>query len=220
MEILVGVIVFWSIVVFGSESLYKAWRRWYLLRPARSLNEIHNVDYYRRLSFAQFETLIHEGLREREYTILGDPHLGRAKDQGYAWKKGKKTVLSYRLQRPVMASDIEGIERRFRAARADEVLVFSPFPDAPVSRHQGVEILGGKKLLRWFGFLKYTAPPISNRFSGERCSCGAAMNERVSRRGLPLLVCSMAPDCKGIRHPEREKPPSSSLGIELRAVSG
>jgi hypothetical protein len=219
MEILVGVIVFWAVVVFGSEALYKACRRWYMLQQARSLKEIRNVNYYRHLSFAQFEALIHEGLRERQFTILGDPHLGRAKDQGYAWRKGKKAVLTYRLQRPILASDIEGIERRFRGARADEVLVFSPFPDTPTSRHPGVEILGGKKMLRWFGFLQYTAPPISNRYSGERCSCGAAMNERVSRRGLPLLVCSMAPDCKGVRHPEREKEPSSTSGIDIRAVS-
>ena len=219
MEILVGVIVFWAVVVFGSQALYKSWHRWYLLQPARSLKEIRSVDYYRHLSFAQFEALIHEGLRERQFTILGDPHLGRAKDQGYAWRKGKKTVLTYRLQRPVLASDVEGIERRFRAAHADEVLVFTPFPDAPASRHQGVEILGGTKMLRWFGLLQYTAPPVSKLFADEKCDCGAPMHERVSRQGMPLLVCSLAPDCKVVRRPERERAPSSTIGTAPRAVS-
>jgi hypothetical protein len=219
MEIIVGVIAFWVVVVFGSQALFKSWRRWYLLQPARSLKEIRNVDYYRHLSFAQFEALILEALRERQYTILGDPHLGRGDDQGYAWRKGKKTVLTYRLQRPVLATDIVGIERRFRAAGADEVLVFTPFPEAPASRHQGVEILGGKKMLRWFGLLQYTAPPISKQFADEKCDCGAAMNERVSRQGMPLLVCSMAPDCKVVRRPERERAPSSTVGIAPRAVS-
>ena len=219
MEIMLGVLVFWALVVFGSQALFKAWHRWYLLQPARSLKEIRNVDYYRHLSFAQFEALIYEGLRERRYTILGDPHLGRAKDQGYAWRKGKKTVLTYRLQRPVLEADLEGIVKRFRTASADEVLVFSPFPDTPTSRYHGVEVLGGKKMLHWFGHLQYTAPPISKRYGNERCDCGAPMNERVSRQGMPLLTCSLAPDCKGIRRPERERAPSSTVGIAARAVS-
>src|SRR4051794_4289115 len=99
MWITVSVLMFWCTVVFGGKYAYRRWRRIYYLQPARSLKEIGNVDYFRKLPNEQFELLVLRTLQERGYELLGDPWLGRSNNQGYAWRKGKKTLVSYRLTR-------------------------------------------------------------------------------------------------------------------------
>lgn len=207
MWVFLSVLVFWSAVLFGGQALFKSWRRRRFLQPAHSLKEIGSVAYYRQISQTQFESLVLQGMRARDYTFLGDPWLGRSKNQGYAWKKGKKVVFSYRRSRALNRTQLNEIAKKLRLVRAETVLVFSPLRKFPRTSPAGVEIVAGKKLLRWFSILDTAVPPIANKLPAEKCTCGAPMKERVSRAGLPLLVCSMFPDCREVRRPP-ESPPS------------
>ena len=72
------VLCFWAGAIFGGRSLYKTWRHGRVLQPARYLKEIVSVDYYHRLSRAQFESLVMQMIKARNFTLLGDPCLGRA----------------------------------------------------------------------------------------------------------------------------------------------
>jgi len=219
MWIYVAVMGFWVVVVVSSQFLFTSGRQRRYLRPAHSLKEIRSVEYYRRLSPGQFESLALQGLRARGFVFLGDPCLGRTTDQGYAWKKGKKVLLSYRLSRPLNAEQLHEIEKRMLATRAESVLVFSPLPETPDKAPYGVEIIAGKKLLKWFSILEDIAPPIAVKSPAEKCVCGAAMNDRVSRAGLPLLVCSMSPDCRVVKRPEERSSemPRAAAGHALPA---
>ena len=194
-------LVFWTIVVFSTTFLYKRLNNRSLFLPARHLNEITNVNYYRRLSPAQFESLLMQAIRAHDFVLLGDPHLGRSKEQGYLWKRGKKSVIVSRSDHAVSEADLEEIARSSRRAAAENVIVFSPFYKTPRAIPTGVEILSGKRLLRWFSVLEHVVPPAICKASEERCVCGALMEERVSRAGLPLLVCSAFPDCRITRLP-------------------
>lgn len=200
MWVTIFVTAFWCGVVFGGKYLYRSWRRWYYLQPARSLSEIASTDYYRQLSNTQFESLVLRTLKERGYTFLGDPWLGRTKDQGYAWRKGKKILVSYRLTRPLKPEQLLEISKKMHGVKADSVLLLTPLPGFPEIAPSGVKILGGKKLVRWFSVLDIV-PPVATRSVEELCECGAVLKERVSRAGQPLLVCSMYPDCRVMRQP-------------------
>jgi hypothetical protein len=78
MWVTVLVMAFWFTVVTGGRYLYRAWSTRRYLEPARGLNEILSADYYRQLSNAQFEALVLRTLKERGYTLLGEPWLGLA----------------------------------------------------------------------------------------------------------------------------------------------
>src|ERR1017187_5944746 len=190
------VLCFWAGAFFGGRSLYKTWRHGRVLQPARYLKEIVSVDYYHRLSRAQFESLVMQVIKARNFTLLGDPCLGRAKEQGYAWKEGKRIVFVYCLESPLTLSELEDIAKRSRRAQAEQALVFSPFPKAPRGRHDGVDVLAGKELLSWFSAIGEVSPPLVGRLPAEKCQCGSPMKQRVSRAGRPLLVCSLFPDCR------------------------
>jgi hypothetical protein len=211
MWITLSVTVFWCSIVYGGKYIYREWRRRISLQPARGINEIVSVEYYRRLSNAQFESLVLRALKERGYTLLGDPWLGRANEPGYAWHKGKKTMVCYRLTRPLSHEQLVEVAKKVRLAQADNVLVFSPLmPDTSYSPPNGVKILAGNKLVRWFAVLDMV-PPVTANPETETCECGAKMNERVSRAGKPLLVCSMYPDCRVMREPDAPPPPTLRL---------
>ena len=205
------VTIFWCAVVFGGKYLYRSWRRRYYLQPARSVNEIGSVDYYRQLTNAQFESLVLATLKERGYTLLGDPWLGRTKEQGYAWKKGKKIVICYRLTRPLNDQQLVEISKKAHLVQAHSVLVISPLSQVPKTAPSGLKILGGNKLVRWFSVLDMV-PPVATHGVEEKCECGSTLRERVSRAGQPLLVCSMYPDCRVMRQPA--EPAAPTLRIE------
>jgi len=202
------VLGFWVLTLYGTKSLYRKWWRLYSLQPARYLREIQSVDYYRRLPASQFESLVIQGIRAHQFTTLGNPFLGRSKEQGYAWKKGKKTVLVYRPGHPLTLDEMDSIAKKSRAARAERAIVFSPFSNASNTHYPGLEILTGKKLLSWFSVLD-VVPPLPSNATAVKCECGAQMKERISRAGIPLLVCSLYPDCRMVR--QVTAPPSETL---------
>src|SRR5262249_7523319 len=150
MAVFVALLIFWAVVVFGGKYILALWRKWRALQPARHLSDITSVDYYRQLSPAQFESLVMRAVKAKEFTVLGEPWLGRAKEQGYIWKKGKKAVLVLRLESPLMSSDLDDVAKQMMAARAEQAFVFFPFPKPPADHPKRVEILAGKKLVSWF----------------------------------------------------------------------
>ena len=199
MGLFLALIVFWSGALWGGEWTWRRWRRWCRQQPARFLNEIKRVDYYRRLSAEQFESLVKQVLKVREYMLLGDPYLGRSRHQGYVWKAGKKAVLVHHPDRRLTPEELNDIAKRLRTVRAEQGWVFYPFPQAPRTRHPDVKILAGKQLLGWFSVLDYVSPPFPSELPDETCACGAPMKERVNYAGEPLLVCTRSPDCRLVR---------------------
>src|SRR5205814_8162325 len=133
------------------------------LQPARYIDEIGGVDYYRRLSSMQFESLVWQTIRARQYTLLGNPFFGRTREQGYAWKKGKKTVLVYCPGKPLTQPAFDALVKKLVVARADHALVLSPFATAPPASRAGVEVLYGKKLVKWFSVLNSVVPPVPGK---------------------------------------------------------
>ncbi|MBI4464349.1 MAG: hypothetical protein HY647_06555 [Acidobacteria bacterium] len=205
-------VVFWSAALYGAHHGWRCWRQWRLRQLARYVSEICGVDYFQRLSSSQFESLVMRALKTRQFTVFDDPYLGRSKKQGYAWKKGRKVVLVHRPENSITPRELEGIAKQARIARAEQALVFYPFPHAPrVSYPDLVEVLAGKRLLAWFSVLDAVVPPISSRVPDQRCECGAPLKERVNRRGQPVWVCSRFPDCRSMREADPPKPEHKPL---------
>jgi len=191
----------WTVVFFSARYAFLRWRRWRYQQPARYINEIRGIQYYRSLGREQFERLVQQALKAGGYMILGEPYLGRTLQQGYAWKGGKKYALAHYPYDPLTPGDMEELSRKQTRARADQVLVFSPFPRAPRSPHPAVEVLAGSKLVDWFSILEDVRPPIVPLPDAGNCDCGAPMETRVNRAGQYLLVCSRYPDCREMRKP-------------------
>ena len=202
MWIPVVLFVIWTVVFFSARYAFLRWRRWRYQQPARYINEIRGVEYYRSLSREQFERLVQQTLKAGGYTILGEPYLGRTLQQGYAWKEGKKYALAHYPDNPLTPEDMEELSRKQRRVRADQVLVFSPFPRALRSPYPAVEVLAGSKLADWFSVLEDVRPPIVPLPDPGSCDCGAPMETRVNRAGQYLLVCARYPDCRQMRKPE------------------
>jgi len=202
MWIPVVLFVIWTVVFFSARYAFLRWRQWRYQQPARYINEIRGVEYYRSLGREQFERLVQQTLKAGGYTTLGEPYLGRTLQQGYVWKGGKKYALAHYPDNPLTVADMEELSRKQRKVRADQVLVFSPFPQAPRSPHPAVEVLAGSKLADWFSILEDVRPPIVPLPDAGNCNCGAPMETRVNRAGQYLLVCSRYPDCRQMRKPE------------------
>ena len=202
MWIPVVLFLIWTVVFFSARYAFLRWRRWRYQQPARYINEIRGVEYFRSLGREQFERLVQQTLKAGGYTIFGEPYVGRSLQQGYAWKGGKKYALAHYPDNPLTPEDMEELSRKQSRARADQVLVFSPFPRAPGSRHPGVEVLAGSKLVDWFSILEDVRPPLVPLPDAGSCDCGAPMETRVNRAGQYLLVCSRYPDCRQMRKPE------------------
>lgn len=196
MELFLALLLFWSGVLYGAKIAWRRWQQWRLQQLARYVSEIRSVDYFRRLSPSQFESLVMRVLKVRQFTVLDDPFLGRSRNQGYAWKKGKKIVLIHRPENSILPKELRDIAKEAGMVRAEQALVFYPFPQAPPASYPNVEVLAGKKLLAWFSVLDDVAPPVSSRAPDKNCGCGAPLRERVNRRGQPLWVCSCFPDCR------------------------
>ena len=196
MELFVVLVMFWSAVLYCGSNAWRRWRKWHLQQLARYVSEVRGVDYFRQLSPAQFESLVMRVLKARQFTVLDDPYLGRSKNQGYAWKKGKKIVLVHRTANSMTPKELESIAKEARMVRAEQALVFYPFPHAPRASNPNVDLLAGEKLLKWFSVLDDLVPPVTNRVPDRSCECGAPLKERVNRQGQFLWVCSRYPDCR------------------------
>ena len=213
MGLFLGLLFFWFLVIVSAKSVFRIWSQRRSLQPARYLKEITSVAYYQRLPPHKFESLVMQGLKMRQFTLFGDPCLGRSEEQGYAWKKGKKSIVVYRLEKPLTPADLHEIEISARFARAEKAILFSPFAKAPKKKTHGLEIISGKKMLSWFTDVAEIPIPLVKTTPAEKCECGAVMKDRVSRAGAPLLVCSMYPDCRVIRHQQKTNPPTEMAAI-------
>jgi hypothetical protein len=196
--------VFWVTLFFTLRYAILRWRQRRYRQPARYISEVTGLDYYRRLTPEQFEWMVLQVFNVGRFTMLGDPYLGRSRQQGYAWKAGKKIAVAHYPDKPLTAEDLDEIARKQKKVRADQVLVFSPFPKAPGrrgDRHPGLKILAGRRLVSWFAALEDVRPPLPYRIETCRCDCGAPMEQRLNRAGEDLLVCFHYPDCPGMRKP-------------------
>lgn len=195
------VFVFWVTFFFSVRYAWLRWRQWRYLQPARYISEIHGVEYYRNLSAEQFEWLLTQTFKLGKFTMLGDPYLGRSRQQGYAWKAGKKFAVLACLEKPLAAEDLEEIGTRQKRVHVDHLLVFSPFPGAPHSDQPGLEVIAGRKLVSWFAVLENLRPPLPHKIDVGACECGSPMEQRINRAGQDLLVCSRYPDCSLMQRP-------------------
>src|SRR5258708_380433 len=130
----------WAILWLGVRHGLSWWRERWFLQPAHYISDIKRVSYFRQLSESQLERLALNALTAHKFLLLGDPILGRAKVQGYAWRAGKKVVFVVRRERPLTVSDLHEIHRLKNKAKAERVLVVSPFSHAPRESCPGVEI--------------------------------------------------------------------------------
>lgn len=205
----------WVVVWFAARYAFLRWRRWRYEQPARYISEIRSVEYYRSLPAAQFEALVMQVFRAQGLTMLGDAYLGRSRVQGYAWKAGQKLAWVHCLEKPLTPEEIDDLAKRQVRAQATKVLVLSPFPRVPASRHPAVEIIAGRKLLGWFSVLADVRPSVPQEFPGQKCECGAPTQQRVNRAGRPLLVCSRYPDCRIMQKPiAKTTPPETNLAAK------
>lgn len=197
-----AVIVFWIVVLTVIRFFVMKWRDWRYHQPARYVSEIKGVRYFSTLPPDQFESLLMQSLKARGYTLLGNPWLGRSKDQGYVWKAGKKAVLATSLDHVPTQEEIQEIGKKQQKVRADRALLFAPFRKLEKPSIHGVDLIYGGKLVKWFATLTELRPPASGS-TDRKCDCGSPMEERVNRAGAPLLVCSRYPDCKATFEPKQ-----------------
>lgn len=201
-------LLFWIFLLSFSWRTYVRWRDARRYRPARRLSDIRSLDYFRRFSPEQFHDLVIQGLRMHQYALMGDPLLKASKRQGYAWKSSKRTVTVYMLDRPPNTAELAAIQGKQTSARADNVLLFTPFEKAIPSDNPKLRILAGADLIRWFSVMSTTRPPVPDPLPAtKKCSCGSMMEPRVSQMGVPLLACSRYPECREF---EEVKAPSAS----------
>ncbi|MBI4460680.1 MAG: topoisomerase DNA-binding C4 zinc finger domain-containing protein [Acidobacteria bacterium] len=175
------------------------WRKGRQQQLACYISEIRSAGYFRRISPSQFESLLLNAFKARQFTVFDDPYLGRSRKQGYAWKEGKKVVVVYHREDSLTTEILEKISKHAALMRAEKALVFHPFPEAAAATPLNTEVLAGDKLLAWFSVLENVVPPIANRALRETCECGSPLRERVNRRGEFLWVCSRFPDCRFMR---------------------
>ena len=125
-------------------------------------------------------------------------------DQGCAWLSGKKIVLAIQHDRPLSQLDLARIYRLKSQCNMD-VMVFSPFASAPEINRPGLNVVVGEEFLSWMSVLD-SAPVVNlGTRASQNCSCGAPREERVSRAGDPLFICSRYPDCREVVQAEFEK---------------
>jgi len=196
-------LIFWIVVLSALRIAYERWRKWRFCQPARYVNEIRSLRYYQNLSQAQFSQLINEGLKQHEYTLLGNPMVGASREQGFAWKSGKRAVVAPWPERPLTTADLNELAVMQSRVKAERVLVFSPFFNAPTPIQTSIQVIAGRKLLAWFSVLNALRPPVFGKIAAPSCECGAPMDERVNRAGATLFVCSRYPDCKNMRQPQK-----------------
>lgn len=200
MVLFAALMIFWAVVLFGGKSLLRLWRRWRKscqLLVARSMSEIQGAKYFGRISKEKFEGLVMKALEARKCVLLGDPWLG-ARNQGYAWKGGKKFVLVNVREKRLTAKKLKQLAQEANRVKANYVLIFSPFDRHPKEVPPRLEVLCGAKLCSWFSVLDMTPPNIIGR-TKDVCTCGAPAEERVSRSGRPVMSCTRFPDCTTVR---------------------
>jgi hypothetical protein len=201
MELFAAVFASWTAVLFGGKLLWRYARRWRQARRlevARSLGEVRSAEYYARLSPDAFHDLVKKALETRRYLLLGNPWLGAARHQGYAWSRGVKMVLVDARQAPLTPRRLLLIAQRASRVKANRVLVFSPFDCAPKETPPRLEVLHGRRLCDWFSILELRPPNLFGRVK-DICDCGALAEERVSRSGRAVMSCTRYPDCRVVR---------------------
>jgi len=92
--------VLWTALWLAVRHGLSWWRERWFLQPAHYISDIKRVSYFRQLPESQLERLALNALTAHKYLLLGDPILGRAKVQGYAWRAGKKVVIVLRREKP------------------------------------------------------------------------------------------------------------------------
>lgn len=209
---------FWAVLWVAIRWSLSWWRRRRYLEPARSVADILRVDYFRCLPRLQLEQLVIQVLTAGKFVLLGDPIVGRSKEQGYAWQAGKKSVVVLRQASPLTSRDLDEIQKMKNRVKAERALVLSPFAASPRGAYPGVEVLSGKKLLSWMGALDQVKPPTIGTLPPSNCRCSAPLKVQVSRAGEPLLVCPRHPDCKGVYRPRRSPRDASASGSTDRPV--
>ena len=196
------IFVFFSLaaLLFGTYIGIRAAVRWLkklpYLQEAQSVSQIRRVEYFSRVPGPQLENLLLAALTAQGYVLLGDPLLGRSHGEGCAWRSGKRAGVLIQQERPLQERDLASIGALRRKYKVDTVLVFSPFSKVPQSNCPGVEILAGQKFLSWMSVLDGVRPVNIDEVGPQKCPCGAPQEERVSRAGEPLLICSRRPDCR------------------------
>lgn len=155
--------------------------------------------------------MILEGLKAHGYTLLGNPMLGVSREQGFAWKEAKRTAAAAWLNAPLTPQDLNRVALVQSRVGAQTVLVFTPFAKAPQPLQPWIQVLSGAKLISWFSVLTGFRPPVSGRFNPPNCGCGQPMEERVTRAGMPLFVCSRYPDCREMRPVTKEERAEAAL---------
>ncbi len=200
--------IFFILWVVGLSSLKIAWERWRAWRycqPARYVADVKSLRYYQSLGPEEFTLLILESLKAHGYTLLGNCMLGVSREQGFAWKDGKRTAAVAWLGTPLTPQDLNRVALVQSRVGAQTVLIFTPALRAPQPLQPWIQVLCGDKLVSWFSALTGLRPPVSGRFNPPNCDCGQPMEERVNRAGLPLFVCSRYPDCREMRQVTREE---------------
>lgn len=193
--------VLWGSLWFASRFLLLRWKQRLHRQPARYISEIRSVSYFRHLPEAQLEKLTFQVLAARKFLLLGDPILGRAKAQGYAWQAGKKTVVVLQRETVLTKDDLNKIHTLKNRSKAERAIVISPFSTTARNPYPGLEILSGKKLVSWMKTLDNVRPVKIGALPVQQCSCGSPQEEHVSRAGEALLICSRYPDCQATQQP-------------------
>ena len=196
MGLFLAIMAFWSAVYFGGRHARKWWLQRRLLQPVNYLSEIKGMKYYQQLSSKQFENLIMKAARVRGFVVFDDPYFGRSKNQGYIWKKGKKYVIVQHTDGPLSEEKLQGIAKSVKLARADQAMVFHPFPDASNCQPGEIQLLSGAQLIAWFSVLDRVRPPLPRQAPSELCECGSPVQARINPAGSLLLVCNRYPVCR------------------------
>jgi hypothetical protein len=203
-------LIFWIVLLSALRIAYERWRNWRFCQPARYVSEIQSLRYYQGLSPEQFTRLIMEGLKQHGYALLGNPMVGASREQGFAWKSGKRAVIAPWFDKPLTADDFNQLAVMQNRVKAERILVFSPFSKAPQPLQTAIQVIAGDNLVTWFSVLNALRPPVSGRIQPPACECSAPMEERINRAGDTLFVCSRYPDCKNMRKADKAAPAASA----------
>ena len=203
--VFLSLVVFWGGAAVGMRFAMRWWSQRRFMEIAKHVSDIGRPDYFRRVPESQLESWVFTVLASRGFVLLGDPILGRSRNQGYAWREGKKAVVVIQQEQPLTADDLRRFYSLRNKLRAQTAFVVSPFSSSPSSDYPGLEILAGKDLLRFMSVLDGVPPMNIGEIPPQVCSCGSPQIEHVSRAGAPLLVCARYPDCQKTERPTAAK---------------
>jgi restriction system protein len=206
--------------LFMAAALLSFIRGWFVARKYDGLKDAEDI---RALSWRQFESIVGEAFRRRGYTVIENAvdgpdggidlvlHKGGEKFyvQCKQWKKNSVGVKPIR--------ELFGVISARRAAGGFFVSSGTYTQEArEFARHSGIELIDGAGLQRMIESAR-TPDPFLDPTEGRRktfaaapastppaCpSCGAAMVERIAKRGANsgsrFWGCPAYPKCRGTR---------------------